>query len=116
MRKINWYGNDGRLFSEPGKIKTAKCGVCSAKMKVKRIQLGPTSFVGAIAGIKRVHDYFECPNAEKDWHELVYNLKMNVYVSEIAELENRITKEDFQREKRSVAKKIRKILKKHAAR
>lgn len=116
MRKINWYGNDGRVFFEPGKIKTVKCGVCSAEMKVKRNMLGFTSFMGAMAEIKRRHDYFKCPNVEKDWHELISNLKMNVCVSEINEWENRITKEDYQRKKRSTAKKIRAILKKHAAR
>lgn len=116
MHKINWYGNNGRLFFEPGKVKTARCGVCSAEMTVKRNQLGPTSFVGAMAGIKQRHDYFKCPNAEKDWHKLVYNLKTYVYFSAIAEWENRITKEDFQRKKQSVANKIRAILKKHAAR
>lgn len=116
MRKIDWHGNYGYLFPEPGEIKTAECGICGVQMHVERNVLGPTSWAGAIAGKRRRHDFFKCPKAEERWHVLIHELKTEVYVSEIGVAENIITRADYWRKKRMAAKKIRAILKKHAAR
>ncbi len=102
--KIDWRGNSGYLFPDPGKVKSAVCGVCNSKMKAKRNVLGPTSWAGSMAGINRRHDSFFCPNYGELWHEEIYRLKLQVYV---AEMNHSL---DFKRIRRLALKEIRKIL------
>lgn len=90
MKKTTW-NNDGILFPDPGKLKEARCGVCSKKMNVERNVVGPTSFVAAMSGRKRVHDMFICPDYSALWHKHAADLKGEI----------RITK----------SRKVRKILK-----
>ena len=66
--------NQGRYTPDAGKVKTATCGICGDKMNVERDQLGPTSWAGAMAGAKRKHDSFTCPNLSKDWHVQIVRL------------------------------------------
>lgn len=107
--KIDWYGNDGRCCPNPGTLDEVKCGVCGAKMNVRRNILGPTGMAEAMAGRKHLHDSFTCPNIKKVWHERIVRLKMNVYMAEM--------KRDvyYQEKKTAATQEIRKILKKHAA-
>ena len=110
MFKIAWHGNDGYCFPEPGKVKRVKCGICGVFMSVKRNVLGCISFVGAIGGIKHIHDRFTCPNTKKDWHEKIQRWKNDVYE---AEMDGAV---DYEEKRALAEKKIRAILAAHAAR
>lgn len=112
MIKIDWRGNGGYLFPDPGKLKSAICGVCNSKMKANRNVLGPISMAEALAGRKHRHDSFFCPNYTSEWHERIYHLKVNVYMAEINHLNN----VDLKRLKRTTAKEIRQLLKNNATR
>jgi len=107
MLKIDWYGNIGYCFPDPGKVKSVVCGVCNIEMGVKRNVLGPTCWAMAMAGRKRRHDSFRCPNYGEDWHFKIEKLKRNVYTAEC----NHLNAVDLEKLKRSTAREIRKILK-----
>ncbi len=107
MSAIDWRGNSGYLFPDPDKLKSAVCGVCGSKMKVKRKVLGATSFAMAMAGRKRLHDSFMCKHYHEAWHDRIYQLKISVYNAECTHL-NAV---DLEKLKRSTAKEIRKLLK-----
>lgn len=109
-RKINWYGNNGRCYPAPGTVKTAKCGVCDMQMKVKRNVLGPTSWIESMGHGKHLHDYFVCPNVNKDWHKRIYDLKVDVY---LAETDNASNKSEI---KKIAEKEITKLLETNAVR
>lgn len=81
--KIDWHGNGGRCFPAPGKMKSAKCGVCGVDMNVERNILGATSWAESMGGNKHRHDSFRCPNLDKDWHKRIHRLKTDVYLEEI---------------------------------
>jgi len=53
---------------EPGTIDEINCEVCGSVCEVKRGEVGPTSFGGAIAGSKTPHDRFTCPHNDEQWH------------------------------------------------
>ena len=107
MIEINWYGNNGYNFPLPGTVRTAKCGVCGARMHVKRNVLGTTSYAEAVAGRKHRHDSFRCPRVGKDWHKRIYKLKIDVYLAEIRKAA------DYEEKKRAAEKEILRILKEH---
>jgi len=73
--KVNWFGNQGWLCPEQGKMKTADCGICGSPMNVKRNVLGPTSWIESMGRGEHLHDSFTCPNFEEDWHEKIVKLK-----------------------------------------
>lgn len=110
MKKIDWHGNDGHRFPASGTVKSAKCGVCGAKMNVSRNILGPTSFAGAMAGKKHRHDEFICPHVAEDWHKRICRLKMDVYREECGD-----DTIGYQRIKKEAEKEIKKLLKANAA-
>lgn len=110
MPRINWHGNDGCCFPNPGKIKRVRCGVCNSLMNVTRNVLGPTSLAEAMAQKKHEHDSFFCPNYKEDWHNKIRRLKSDVYMAEIKHVA------DFKRKKKAARKEIQKILKTHMAR
>jgi hypothetical protein len=51
------------------------CGVCGRQMEVERNVLGFTSSIEAMAGHRRLHDHFRCPDVDAGWHERVRRLK-----------------------------------------
>ena len=110
--KIDWLGNIGYCFPEPGTKDKINCGVCGVQMDVRRNVFGPTSWAMAVGGMKRLHDAFTCSRVGEDWHKRIYELKMDVY---FAQLRGR-SKIDCDKIKTAAAKEIRKILKKHAIR
>lgn len=66
--------NDGLYFGDPGTDPDECCGVCGTKCTVERNVNGPTSWAGAMAGHKRLHDVFRCPHHNSEWHRLAYRL------------------------------------------
>ena len=91
--KINWQGNIGRCYPDPGTIKKVKCGVCSRQMNVKRNVLGPTSWAESMGGGKHRHDSFTCPNLKKGWHEKVVNLKLDASITESSKIKKILEEE-----------------------
>lgn len=64
-----------RFRPEPGTVHSAVCGICGQDMNVKRDCFGPTSWAGAMSGVKRTFDLFECPNIDTQWHKQATKLK-----------------------------------------
>lgn len=53
---------------EPGTVDEINCEVCGSICDVKRGEVGPTSWAGAMAGSKTPHDLFTCPYNDEQWH------------------------------------------------
>ena len=51
------------FFSDPGDTKSMKCRVCGVECVVER-------------NVNGAHDYFYCPNSEKQWHDRALRLLM----------------------------------------
>jgi hypothetical protein len=51
------------------------CGACGDLMNVRFGVNGPTGWVEATAGRKHLHDVYECPNREEDWHRQIIALR-----------------------------------------
>ena len=56
------------FFFEPGSVEVMYCRICNSKCDVRRNAYGPASFAMAVGKMKKHHDVFTCPNAEKKWH------------------------------------------------
>jgi hypothetical protein len=75
--KFGYLGDantDGHSFGDPGTGEVRLCGVCGTKCVVERNVNGPTSWAGAMAGHKRLHDVFKCPHYDFEWHKTAYRL------------------------------------------
>jgi len=55
-------------ITKPNKKEEIHCRVCGAKCDVERGVKGPTNVASAIGGLKFEHDFFSCPNYDKEWH------------------------------------------------
>lgn len=69
--------NDGLSFGDPGAGPDGEqrwCGVCGTECVIQRNVNGPTSWAGAMAGHKRLHDVFQCPHYGSEWHNLSLRL------------------------------------------
>jgi hypothetical protein len=69
--------NDGLSFGDPGTTPTTAdkcCGVCGTERMIKHNINGPTSWAGAMTGHKHLHNVFECPHYNAEWHNLAYRL------------------------------------------
>lgn len=71
-------GDTQSVFTpDAGTVKgPVRCGVCRQKMEEHLDCYGPTSSVESMAGSKRHHDLFVCPNREEKWHRQVVALRM----------------------------------------
>ena len=107
-----WYGTGSQYFSKPGTEKVATCGICNAKMKVRRNVLVSTCLAEALAGRKHRSDHFSCPRQNESWHERIYCLKTDVY----KEARDHRDSIGLEKMKKAAKKEILKLLKKHAAR
>lgn len=69
------------FMPDPGEHLELRCRVCDSNMDVKRDVNGATSWVSAIAGSKKLHDSFTCPNSGLGWHKQVLALKKEAQMS-----------------------------------
>lgn len=61
---------------DPGKVVgPVNCGVCGEQMKERRNVNGPRGFVMAMIGSKSLHDSFDCPFSQDEWHIQVVRLR-----------------------------------------
>jgi hypothetical protein len=51
------------------------CGACGDLMNSRFGVDGPTGSIEAMAKRKHLHDVYECPNREEDWHQQVIALR-----------------------------------------
>lgn len=51
------------------------CGVCGAVMNEERNVNGPRGWAQAMGGGKSLHDVFECPHRQEQWHRQVIALR-----------------------------------------
>lgn len=66
------------FFENPGEVMQRNCLVCDSVCLVKRDQLGPTSWAGAVAKVSTPHDYFYCPHQDEDWHKQALELLLAI--------------------------------------
>ena len=62
------------FITEPGEFDVVNCRVCNHVCDVERNKYGPTNWISAMGGFKKLHDDFRCPNSEKDWHDKALKL------------------------------------------
>jgi hypothetical protein len=62
------------FIREPGEEASINCRVCGTECDVMRDVLGPTSWAGAMAGRKTLHDRFFCPWSGESWHKQAISL------------------------------------------
>jgi hypothetical protein len=62
------------FIREPGAEASINCRVCGTECNVMRDVLGPTSWAGAMAGRKALHDLFFCPWSGESWHKQAISL------------------------------------------
>lgn len=55
------------------------CGVCGDKMTETRDHNGARGFAQAMSKTTSVHDLFECPNVNEDWHRQVISLRRKAW-------------------------------------
>lgn len=70
--------NYDMFFEKPGEITEKTCLVCGSTCEVKRGQLGPTSWIGAVSHRAVLHDYFYCPHADQVWHQQALELVLAI--------------------------------------
>lgn len=58
----------GIRVTKPGAFDSLNCSLWHHKMSVDRDRWGPTSFAEATGRRDQLHDQFECPHREADWH------------------------------------------------
>jgi len=66
------------IFTEPGAHSDQTCLVCGTPMRVERSVTGPTNFASALAGKHALHDRWECPHMEYEWHTMAYELARSI--------------------------------------
>ena len=67
--------NHNSCRTQPNQWDTVLCGYCNAEMEVTRNVLAPMSWSGAMAGIKHLHDRFDCPNNGEIWHKQIASIR-----------------------------------------
>lgn len=66
------------FFTDPGQDTERHCHACGTLCTVTRNVNGPTGLAEGMARARHLHDRFECPHADQEWH-----LQAVRYVQEI---------------------------------
>lgn len=83
-----------RYSPDPGTVEgPVKCGVCGEIMDVSRNVDGPTNFVMAMGGSKRLHDAFSCPCNGEDWHNQAIAIREEAKQTASATLQGMLERE-----------------------
>jgi hypothetical protein len=67
-----------RYTPDPGEHKDDEailCGVCGTEASVSRNVDGPRGYAQAMSGGKSLHDVYECPRANDEWHRRVVAIR-----------------------------------------
>lgn len=68
-----------RFTPEAGTVEgPVQCGVCGHSMRVERNINGSTQYSEAMSGRKHLHDVFECPHIDRNWHKQVIALRTEI--------------------------------------
>src|SRR4051812_10468877 len=79
---------------DPGKdLDDVGCGVCGAKMDVKRDCFGPRSAAAQFGGAGSPYDSFRCPNYAEAWHRQAVGLRYEARQTNSAWLTERLRRE-----------------------
>ncbi len=62
------------FITKPGEYKELRCAVCGSICNVKRNVMGPRCYAEAVGKREGLHDKYECPHVEEDWHEECFDL------------------------------------------
>lgn len=69
-------GNQGRYTPDiQEKVKSASCDICGTNMNVTRGVDGPTGSIEAMGRRHHLHDSFNCPYLDEDWHIQVVRIQ-----------------------------------------
>lgn len=66
------------FFTEPGQAADMTCAVCGTRCTVIRNAIGPTGWASAMGGSEVLHDRFECPNSDEEWHYKAIELMIEI--------------------------------------
>jgi len=85
------------FITEPGEYEELRCSVCGSICDVKRNVMGPRCFAEAVGKRQGLHDKFECPHVEEDWHEDCFDLSEQCMEMSSPTLRAMIGKDLFER-------------------
>lgn len=66
------------FYTEPGQAAEMTCTVCGTKCTVIRNALGPIGWAAAMSETNILHDRFECPNSDNEWHNKAIELMIEI--------------------------------------
>ncbi len=66
------------FITDPDTVDEMTCKICNSICDVKRRDYGPTSFGGAMLKHHRLHDRFDCPHREEEWHKQALELYLDI--------------------------------------
>ena len=62
------------FITKPGEYEELRCSVCGSICDVQRNVMGPRCYAEAVGNLKGLHDKYECPHIEEEWHEDCFDL------------------------------------------
>lgn len=66
------------FITKPGEYEELRCAVCGSICNVKRNVMGPRCYAEAVGKREGLHDKYECPHVEEDWHEECFDLSLEL--------------------------------------
>jgi len=63
------------FITKPSEYDEVRCEVCGSICDVTRNVMGPRCFAEAVGRKEGLHDKFECPHVEEQWHAVCFNMR-----------------------------------------